>query len=82
MDLKETNTISELKEMMQGLAHKSKDDIRLYKDDLPLEDIKTLAESGFTNTSARAQVILFQLYNSSTYQPIPFIISEFNNIFL
>ena len=59
LDAKETNSVAELKEMLQGLARKSKDDIRLFKDDLPLEDHKTLADSGFTCASARAQVIFF-----------------------
>ena len=59
LDAKETNTVAELKDMLQGLAKKSREDIKLFKDDLPLEDHKTLADSGFTSSSARAQVIIF-----------------------
>lgn len=55
MDAKETTPVLELKKMVQGITKRVPDDIRLYKDDQPLEDNKTLGDCGFTSSTARAQ---------------------------
>jgi len=55
MDAKESTTVSELKKMVQGITKKSPEDMKLYKDDQPLEDNKTLGDYGFTSSTARAQ---------------------------
>ncbi|ELU09825.1 hypothetical protein CAPTEDRAFT_154388 [Capitella teleta] len=55
MDAKETTSVLELKKMVQGITKRDLEDIRLYKDDQPLEDNKTLGDCGFTSSTARAQ---------------------------
>jgi len=55
MDAKESTTVLELKKMLQGITKKSPEDIRLYKEEQPLEDNKNLGDCGFTSSTARAQ---------------------------
>lgn len=55
IDAKESTTVIELKKMLQGITKKPPEDNRLYKDDQPLEDNKTLGDYGFTSSTARAQ---------------------------
>lgn len=55
LDCTESTTVSELKKMIEGIAKKSPEEQRLYKDELPLEDNRTLGDYGFTNQTARPQ---------------------------
>jgi len=55
MDAKETTQVLELKKMIQGITKRSPDDMRLFKDEQPLEDNKALGDCGFTSSTARAQ---------------------------
>ncbi|KTF82061.1 hypothetical protein cypCar_00045728 [Cyprinus carpio] len=54
-DAKESTTIYELKRIVEGILKRSPEEQRLYKDEQPLEDSKTLGDSGFTNQTARPQ---------------------------
>ena len=55
MDAKETTLVLELKKMVQGITKKSPDDMKLFKEEQPLDDNKALADYGFTSSTARAQ---------------------------
>lgn len=55
MDAKESSTVMELKKMVQGITKKTPDDMKLFKEDVPLDDNKTLGDYGFTSSTARAQ---------------------------
>ncbi|KAK2175709.1 hypothetical protein NP493_710g01013 [Ridgeia piscesae] len=55
MDAKESTPVLEMKKMLQGITKKLPEDMRLFKDDQPLEDHKTLGDCGFTSSTARAQ---------------------------
>jgi len=58
IDAKENTTVIELKKMLRGVTKKSVNDMRLYKDETPIQaydDEKTLADLGFTSSTARAQ---------------------------
>jgi len=55
MDAKESTTVLELKKMLQGITKKAPEDIRLFKEELPMEDNKNLGDCGFTSSTARAQ---------------------------
>lgn len=55
VDAKETTTVSELKRIVEGIIKVNPDDQKLYRDDQTLDDNKTLGDSGFTSTTARAQ---------------------------
>ncbi|XP_077995273.1 elongin-B-like [Glandiceps talaboti] len=54
-DAKETTTVYELKKIVEGITKKPPEDQRLYKEELILEDTKTLGDCGFTSSTARAQ---------------------------
>jgi len=54
-DAKENTSVLELKKMVEGILKYAPDDQRLYKDDTVLDDTKTLADCGFTSSTARAQ---------------------------
>ncbi|KTG00707.1 hypothetical protein cypCar_00015907 [Cyprinus carpio] len=54
-DAKESTTVYELKRIVEGILKRAPEDQRLYKDDMLLEDSKTLGDSGFTNQTARPQ---------------------------
>jgi len=55
MDAKESTMVLELKKMLQGITKQGADDMKLFKDDLALEDNKSLGDHGFTSSTARAQ---------------------------
>ncbi|KAF4106756.1 elongin-B-like [Onychostoma macrolepis] len=54
-DAKESTTVYELKRIVEGILKRSPEEQRLYKDEQPLEDNKTLGDCGFTNQTARPQ---------------------------
>ncbi|XP_016324443.1 transcription elongation factor B polypeptide 2 [Sinocyclocheilus anshuiensis] len=54
-DAKESTTVYELKRIVEGILKRSPEEQRLYKDEQPLEDSKTLGDCGFTNQTARPQ---------------------------
>ncbi|KAJ3600511.1 hypothetical protein NHX12_031492 [Muraenolepis orangiensis] len=54
-DAKESTTVYELKRIVEGILKRSPEEQRLYKDDMLLDDSKTLGDSGFTNQTARPQ---------------------------
>ncbi|GAB6029701.1 hypothetical protein CHUAL_005424 [Chamberlinius hualienensis] len=54
-DAKETTPIYELKKIIEGVLKISPDNLKLFKDELELDDSKTLGEYGFTSAIARAQ---------------------------
>jgi transcription elongation factor B subunit 2 len=55
LDAKESTTVLELKKMVRGITKKPVEDMKLFKDDQPIEDSRTLGEVGFTSSTARAQ---------------------------
>lgn len=55
LDCTESTTVSELKKMVEGITKMSPEDQRLYKDEQPLDDTKTLGDYGFTSLTARPQ---------------------------
>ena len=56
-DAKETNTVYDLKRIVEGILNRTPDEQRLYnKDDQLLEDSKTLAECGFTSQNAGPEI--------------------------
>ena len=55
LDCTEATTVSELKKMIEGIAKKSPEEQRLYKDEQQLDDNRTLGDNGFTNQTARPQ---------------------------
>ncbi|XP_076108277.1 elongin-B-like isoform X1 [Mytilus galloprovincialis] len=54
-DAKESTTVHEVKRIVEGILKVRPEDQRLYKDDQPLDDNKTLGDYGFTFATARAQ---------------------------
>lgn len=54
-DAKESTTVYELKRIVEGILKRSPEEQRLYKDDVLLDDSKTLGDCGFTNQTARPQ---------------------------
>ncbi|XP_060067841.1 elongin-B-like [Ylistrum balloti] len=54
-DAKESTTVHEVKKIIEGILKTRPDDQKLYKDDQPLDDNKTLGDYGFTFATARAQ---------------------------
>ena len=54
-DCKETNTVLDLKKIIDGITKVSPEDQRLFKGDEILEDSKLLSDCGFTTATARAQ---------------------------
>ncbi|XP_043110329.1 elongin-B-like [Puntigrus tetrazona] len=54
-EAKESTTVYELKQIVEGILKRSPEEQRLYKDEQPLEDNKTLGDCGFTNQTARPQ---------------------------
>ncbi|KAG9264114.1 elongin-B-like [Astyanax mexicanus] len=54
-DAKESTTVYELKRIVEGILKRPPEEQRLYKDDMLLEDSKTLGDCGFTNQTARPQ---------------------------
>lgn len=54
-DAKESTTVLEVKRIVEGILKQKIEDQRLYKDDQPLDDQKTLGDVGFTSSTARAQ---------------------------
>lgn len=55
LDAKESTTVSELKKMVRGITKKAVEDMKLYKDEQPIDDSRTLGEVGFTSSTAKAQ---------------------------
>jgi transcription elongation factor B subunit 2 len=55
LDAKESTTVLELKKMVRGITKTAVEDMKLFKDDQPIEDSRTLGEVGFTSSTARAQ---------------------------
>jgi transcription elongation factor B subunit 2 len=56
LDAKDNTTVLELKRMIEGITKKSPAEQRLYnKDDVIMEDDKTLGEYGLTATLAKPQ---------------------------
>merc|ERR1712228_12824 len=56
LDAKDNTTVLELKRMVEGITKKSPTEQRLFnKDDTVMEDDKTLADYGLTNSLAKAQ---------------------------
>ncbi|KAL5017268.1 hypothetical protein ScPMuIL_006857 [Solemya velum] len=53
-DAKETTTIHELKKIIEGISKTRPEDQKLFKDDQPLDDNKSLGDCGFTCALARA----------------------------
>lgn len=54
-DAKESTTILEVKKIIEGILKIDPSDQQLYKDLLVLDDNKSLADSGFTSSTAKAQ---------------------------
>ncbi|KAG7334614.1 hypothetical protein KOW79_001210 [Hemibagrus wyckioides] len=54
-DAKESTTVYELKRIVEGILKRAPEEQKLYKDDMLLEDSKTLGDYGFTNQTARPQ---------------------------
>lgn len=54
-DAKESTTVHEVKRIVEGILKVRPEDQKLYKDDQPLDDNKTLGDYGFTFATARAQ---------------------------
>jgi len=55
LDAKESTTVAELKKKVEGILKRCPEDQRLYKEEQPLDDNKTLGDCGFTSSTARAQ---------------------------
>lgn len=55
LDAKESTTVSELKKMVRGITKRAVEDMKLYKDEQPIDDSRTLGEVGFTSSTAKAQ---------------------------
>ena len=55
VDTKENTTVLEFKKVLGPLAKKEPDEIRVYKDDAPLDDNKTLKEQGISSDNAKPQ---------------------------
>jgi len=55
IDAKESTSVLDLKKMIMGITKKAPNEMRLYKDETQLDDMKTLGDSGFTSSTARAQ---------------------------
>ncbi|KAB0407594.1 hypothetical protein E2I00_005577 [Balaenoptera physalus] len=54
-DAKDSNTLFELKRIVEGILKRPPDKQRMYKDDQLLDHGKTLGECGFTSQTARPQ---------------------------
>ncbi|XP_064620201.1 elongin-B-like [Lineus longissimus] len=54
-DAKESSTVLDLKKVVEGITKMAPADVKLFKDDQPLDDNKTLGDCGFTSSTARAQ---------------------------
>ena len=54
-DAKETNTVFELKRIIEGITKRSPEDQQLFKDGDMLDDTKTLGDCGLTSNTAKAQ---------------------------
>jgi len=78
IDAKESTTVLELKKILRGITKQPVGDMRLYKDDVCLQaydDTKTLADIGFTSSTARAQApatigLVFRANADSTFEPL------------
>lgn len=56
LDAKETTTVLDLKRMIEGITKKSPTDQQIYnKDDIVMEDDKSLCDYGLTSSAAKAQ---------------------------
>lgn len=55
IDGKESWTVLQLKKAVEGILKFSPENQQLYREETLLEDDKTLSESGFTATTAKAQ---------------------------
>ena len=56
LDAKESTTVAELKKMIEGITKTPPNQQRLFnRDDLVMEDEKSLADYGMTSTLAKAQ---------------------------
>ncbi|XP_012680083.1 elongin-B [Clupea harengus] len=73
-DAKESTTVYELKRIVEGILKRAPEEQRLYKDDVLLDDSKTLGDCGFTNQTARPQapgtVGLAFRANDETFEPL------------
>ncbi|RDD46416.1 Transcription elongation factor B polypeptide 2 [Trichoplax sp. H2] len=54
-DCKETNTVLDLKKIIDGVTKVNPEDQRLFKGDEILDDSKLLSDCGFSTSTARAQ---------------------------
>lgn len=54
-DAKESTPVSDVKKIVEGILKIRPEDQKLFKDDQPLDDNKTLGDYGFTFATARAQ---------------------------
>lgn len=74
-DLKESNTIQELKKVIQGILKIPPEEQVLYDgiSDQVLDDSKTLGDSGFTQATAKAQapaLLKLALKDGDSLEPI------------
>jgi transcription elongation factor B subunit 2 len=78
IDAKETTTVVELKKMLRGITKQPIEDMKFYRDDVclqPYDDPKTLADIGFTSSTARAQApgcigVVFRPDSSSEFETL------------
>lgn len=75
MDAKESTTVMELKKMVQGITKRKPEDMKLFKESDPLEDMKTLGDCGYTSSNARAQApatigLAFRLEEGGDFEPL------------
>lgn len=54
-DVKENTTIYDVKKIVEGILKVPPENQRLFHDDTPLDDNKTLSDCGYTSGTARAQ---------------------------
>lgn len=73
-DAKETTLVYELKKIIEGITKITPNDQRLFKDDMIMEDTKTLSEYGLNSAAARAQapatVGLTYRQTDGAYEPL------------
>lgn len=76
-DVKETTSVHNLKKILEGITKKAPEKQRLYKDDIIMEDHKTLADYGLLSSVAKAQSpatvsLAFKLNGMSDFSIFPF----------
>jgi transcription elongation factor B subunit 2 len=55
VDAKESTTVLELKKIIKGIMKKPIEEMKLYRDGQPIDDLKSLGDVGYTSSTARAQ---------------------------